>query len=184
MRKAARSALILGVSAALIAPVTMETAEARSKKELNLCWTSRPLISGLNLNITADGPSFRQRNFKSGECKAYDVRPGQYKMVVKNLDDVAQALGDSGANQITDGTEVCGALPAGMDFWERRLVAKVRRFNKTYTVNNSHSITDSFVIFFLGTGGVQSVEPTFVTNVKKDRRTSVSYSVKCHAVDI
>lgn len=173
MRKTIRTAALIATSAALLTGVVDGTAQASTHRELNMCWSSRPALPNLGITVSADGPSFRQHHLDSGECRAFHVAPGQYKFVVNNLADVQTALTQG------DGTDVCGALPDGTNFWDRGVVAKVRRFNKTYRQVSSQT---QFIFFFTPTG-VQAAEPTLITNVKANRRTSVSYSIYCHAVE-
>jgi hypothetical protein len=171
MRKSVRVAALVVTSAALVVGVVDGPAQAGTRRELNLCWSSRPLVAGLDLDITADGPSFRQRHFDSGECKAYDVKGGQYKVVVTNLDEVAAVISNTAS-----GVDVCGALPAGSSTWDRALVAKIRRQNKTYIERQT-----SVLLEFTGTNLINE-KSTVVTNVRDHRRTSVSYSLKCTAL--
>ncbi len=67
-------------------------AQARTAKELNVCWVNRAPGSWLDLEIVADGPSFRTASLDAGDCIAWDVQPGQYKLTVEDVEEFRAAM--------------------------------------------------------------------------------------------
>ena len=76
MRKSMITAVAIGASTALVGGMALSTAEARTKKELNICWASDDPAPKVFLPAVADGPSYRASDLSAGNCKAWDVRPG------------------------------------------------------------------------------------------------------------
>ncbi|MBA3745220.1 hypothetical protein [Sporichthya sp.] len=120
-------------------------AEARTLEELNVCWVNKAPGEWLDLEVVVDGPSFKTASLDNGDCMAWDVRPGQYKLTLEDLDEFQAAM-----------QAACGR---GL---ERRLTIFLKRQQDTYK-------TDFRV---LRDGGV-------LTNIRKDRRTTVTFVLKC-----
>jgi hypothetical protein len=151
MRKSVVTAVAIGASAALVGGMTLSTAEARTKKELNICWASDDPAPTVALPAVADGPSYRATDLTAGNCKAWDVRPGNYKFTVRN----ANAW-------LTEISTACNGL-AGRETEE--LTIRVKRAGQEYR-------DYSFNTFLHG---------DIVTNVKKDRRTTIAAHLRCVA---
>ena len=86
MRKSLYSAAVLAASTALVAGVTAVPAEARTFREMKVCWTAPDGSSGYPIKVVLDGPTSRQQNLASGVCKTWNVKPGAYKVIWANLE--------------------------------------------------------------------------------------------------
>ncbi len=78
--------------AALLIVAVPTVAEARTQKELNVCWVNQAPGEWLDLEIVADGPSFKTASLDHGDCMAWDVRPGQYKLTVEDVEEFRAAM--------------------------------------------------------------------------------------------
>lgn len=144
MRKLVASGAVVAASAMVFSMVSIGSADARTKKELNICWASAD--SSVALPVVADGPSYRTTRLAPGACKAWDVRPGAYKITVR---DANAFLG-----------EVASACDPGDS---PSLTIRVKRAGQEYR--------DYSIATF--------VNGNIVTNVKKDRRTTIAAHLRC-----
>jgi len=88
----ANSARVGVACAAVLMVVNATSAQAHTEKELNVCWVNQAPGEWLDLEIVADGPSFRTASLDSGECRAWNVRPGQYKLTVEDVEEFRDAM--------------------------------------------------------------------------------------------
>jgi hypothetical protein len=131
-------ALLLGVAPA---------ADARTAKELNICWVNKAPDGVLDLEIVVDGPSYKTWSLDNGDCAAWDVRPGQYKITVEDVDQFRAAMKASCPDK--------KKVPS--------LKFTIKRQQELYRTNFRE---------LRNNGG-------FTTNVRKDRRTSVTAILTC-----
>lgn len=144
MRWGARSAALaacLAFSSVAGAP----TADARTQKELNVCWVNGAPGEWLDLEVVVDGPSFRTASLDHGDCIAWDVAPGQYKLTVEDVEEFRAAMRAACAKP---------RIPS--------LKISVKRQQEVYR-----------------TGGRELRNGGLVTNVRKDRRTTVLIELRC-----
>ena len=166
MRKPLYAATV-AVAAVLAGGVAAVPAQADTPKEMKVCWTS-PAGTNYGIKVVLDGPTSRSKWLASGECKSWSVRPGAYKVIWANLDDLyerARPFWNSGeeydAYRAAVGS-ICGPPPAD-SFFVASLDPKalVKRFKNTYVtreLNNS--------------GVVQ-------TNVQRNRLTKINFRMHC-----
>jgi hypothetical protein len=138
---------VIAVAASLLSVVAAPSAQARTPKELNVCWVNKAPGGVQDLEIVADGPSYRTASLDNGDCLAWDVRPGQYKITVEDIGEYIRAARAS-----------CGKMrPA--------LTSTVTRPPGSYRVS----------------GPVGFRHGGLTTEVRKDRRTSVTAMLTCVA---
>src|SRR5690349_9982164 len=65
---------------------------AFTAKELNLCWVNHSRDTPIDLEAVADGPSYKTTTLDSGQCRQYDVRAGQYKITVEDVQELVTRL--------------------------------------------------------------------------------------------
>lgn len=81
-------AACLAFSSVVAAP----NADARTRKELNVCWVNGAPGEWLDLEVVVDGPSFKTASLDHGDCVAWDVQPGQYKLTVEDVEEFRAAM--------------------------------------------------------------------------------------------
>lgn len=90
VRRNVHTALV--ATGALLILGTPTTATAHTEKELNVCWVNKAPGEWLDLEIVADGPSFKTASLDDGDCTAWNVRPGQYKLTVEDVREFRAAM--------------------------------------------------------------------------------------------
>ena len=143
------AAVALGATTALIGGFTYGSAEAYTQKELKICWADTSTGERISLPVVADGPSYRRATIPNGQCVAWDVKPGRYKITVNNLSDFADAVDD--------------ACEPGPEPNDPALKIRVKRQNHPYQVYSLSALLN---------GGVE-------TNVRNNRATTVSAHLRC-----
>ena len=117
----------------------MPAAEARTAKELNICWVNQAPGEVLDLEVVVDGPSYKTASLDNGDCIAWDVRPGQYKITVEDVDELRDAMkascpdeGEAALAQVHD-QAATGALQDELPGapQQRGLVTNVRKDRRT-----------------------------------------------------
>lgn len=147
MRKSAYSAGAVVASAALLTLAAPTASQAQTEKELSICYANATPDRSLDLEVVADGPSFKTASLDVGDCVAWVVRPGRYKIAFEDLAELGQAA---------DGI----SCP---DKGYVNLKTTIKRMNDTY---------EAYVGMLATTGG-------FTTDIKKERRTSVTFLLFC-----
>ena len=104
-RSAVYAAAGLAGSMVIAGAVVAFPSNAYTAKELNVCWVNHSYKPSLDLEVVADGPSFKTTTLDSGRCAQWDVRPGQYKMTVEDvsefLADIKAACGSKATPKLT-----------------------------------------------------------------------------------
>lgn len=164
MRKPLLAATAVAASAALTFGMPM-AAEARTAKELKLCWNSPAgATKQFPLRLVADGPASRSANLAPGTCKAFHVPRGEYKVVFpynnQPLIDYAQA--DS-----FNYDEICGAAPQGTEWDTARLLFTVKR-GKSVTYDTQEANYPGYI----------------TTTVQKRHLTRVTVKLQCIAQEL
>ena len=149
MRKSAYSAAAVVSSVALLTVGAPTASQAYTQKELSLCYVNQTVNKTQDLEIVADGPSYKAASLDAGECARFDVRPGQYKITLEDVEEFMDALPASYNN--------C----AGTDNGRFRIY--IKRMNNTYK---------PFTAAALVSGQV-------TTNVKKNRSTTILAAIEC-----
>jgi hypothetical protein len=149
MRKRAYSAAAVVSSVALLTVGAPTVSQAYTQKELSICYVNQTVDQLQDLEIVADGPSYKSASLDAGECARFDVRPGQYKMTLEDVDEFVDALPASFNN--------CEGDDQG------RFRIYIKRMNDTYR---------AFTLAALLNGEV-------TTNVKKNRSTTVTAAIEC-----
>ena len=114
-RSAVYAAAGLAGSMVVAGAVVAFPSNAFTAKELNVCWTNHSYDKSLDLEVVADGPSYKTTTLDTGECQQWDVRAGQYKMTVE---DVSEFLADIKA--------ACGSKATP------KLTFSIKRMNESY----------------------------------------------------
>lgn len=91
MRRRTYATVAVAGSLALGAGVLAAPSSAYTKKELNVCWANTAK-GVLDLEFVADGPSYKTFSLDHGDCSAWDVRPGQYKLTVEDVDEFVSGM--------------------------------------------------------------------------------------------
>lgn len=146
MRRGACAASAVVASVALLGP-GITPAEARTAKELNICWVNEAPGGVLDLEVVADGPSYRTASLDDGDCLAWDVRPGQYKITVEDVGELRDAMNAS-------------------------CPKKKEQPELTFTIKRQQDLYKSNFRELRTNGGL-------TTNVRKDRRTTVTAILTC-----
>ena len=149
MRKSAYSAAAVVSSVALLSVGVPTAAEAYTQKELSICYVNQTVDKVQDIEIVADGPSYKSASLDAGECARFDVRPGQYKMTLEDVDEFTDALPASINN--------CPGDDNG------RFRIYVKRMNDTYK---------AFTLAAFINGQV-------ITHVKKNRSTTITAAIEC-----
>jgi len=149
MRKSAYSAAAVLSSVALLSVGAPTVAQAYTKKELSLCWFNQTIDKVQDLELVADGPSYKTVSLDAGECARFDVRPGQYKITVEDVEEFTQALQASFTNCAS------GTAP--------RFRIYIKRMNSTYKAFTTAALLNGHV----------------TTHVKKNRSTTVTAALEC-----
>ena len=102
-RKTAVTAAAGAAALSLVAGVTAHQAGAFTAKELKVCWDA-PGVSALTLPVTVSGPEFGSRVLTDGNCKAWDVKAGTYRIKL-NTTAIHTLFHTSAAGR----TAVCGS---------------------------------------------------------------------------
>lgn len=172
MRKSLYTAAVLAASTALLAGVTAVPAEARTGKEIKLCWLAPSNDPSNILKVVLDGPTSRSKPLANGECKSWKVKPGQYKVSVPGF----EALFDKFYPSNNDGSEdffaardaaraaICGTPPVGESWDYMDTSAYVKRFKNDYYVSYNDA----------------NYEHYFTTTVQKKRQTKINFRVHCY----
>jgi hypothetical protein len=147
-RSAVYAAAGLAGSMVIAGAVVAFPSSAYTAKELNMCWVNHSKDSSIDLEAVADGPSYKTTTLDSGQCRQYDVRAGQYKITVE---DVQEFLDDINA------ASTCPGAPSP------KITITVKRMNEGYR---------AFPLAAFLNGSI-------TTNVKKDRRTSITALLNC-----
>lgn len=92
VRRSVHAALAGSTCAALLIVGTPTPAQAYTEKELNVCWVNKAPGEWLDLEIVADGPSFKAASLDDGDCMAWNVRPGQYRITVEDVTEFRTAM--------------------------------------------------------------------------------------------
>ncbi len=153
MRKSAISAAAVLSSVALLsvgAPTVSQAATSFTQKELTICYVNQTVDQLQDLEVVADGPSYKTASLDAGDCFRYDVRPGQYKMTVEDVEEFTDALPASFAD--------CEGDDVG------RFRIYIKRMNDSYK---------AFTVAALLNGQV-------TTNVKKNRSTTITAAIECY----
>jgi len=148
MRRSAYAAAGLAGSVIVATAVVATPSNAFTSKELNVCWVNHSKDKSLDLEAVADGPSYKSTTLDTGECQQWDVRPGQYKMTVEDVDEF---IDDINAPATCPG-------PSSPKL--------------TFTIKRMHDSYRAFPVAALLNGSI-------TTNVKKDRRTSITALLNC-----
>lgn len=156
MRKSALSAAAVVSSVALLVVGAPTASQAFTQKELTLCYTNSIPSSTQDLEVVADGPSYKTTTLDAGDCASWDVRPGQYKLTVEDVEEFLDGFYD---NASCNGYEVNGISKPypNMEIVIRRMAGE------TYK---------AFPYAAIANGEVS-------TNVKKNRSTSATVNVSC-----
>lgn len=149
MRKSAYSAAAVVSSVALLTVGAPTVAHAYTQKELSICWVNETIDKVQDLELVADGPSYKTASLDAGECARFDVRPGQYKITLEDVEEFVDALRDSQQN-----------CAAGED---PRFRIYIKRMNDTYKAFTTAALLNGQV----------------TTNVKKNRSTTVTAALEC-----
>jgi len=149
MRKSIYSAGAVVASVALLAVGAPTASQAATQKELNICWKDETVHKTMDLEVVADGPSYKSTTLDAGECMAWDVRPGLYKLTVENMEEFIHNL------SVESGDCKHDTNPHPMVI--------IKRMGDTY---------ESFDQAAFLNGEVW-------TNVKKDRRTTATMVLAC-----
>lgn len=104
MTRFVRTGVLLSASALLLTGLSVGTAEAKTGKELKICYKNDTPSPGIGMVAVADGPSYRRTQLADGECKAWSVRPGGYQLRVGDAEDWSEALYDA-CNSIGQDTD-------------------------------------------------------------------------------
>lgn len=146
MRRSIVSAVAVAGSLTLAAGVLAASSNAYTAKELNICWVNKAPGGVLDLEVVADGPSYKTASLDNGDCMAWDVRAGQYKFTVEDVDEFLKGIESACA-------------PNKKPLFR----VTIKRMQDTYKASSPA---------LFATGGI-------TTNVKKDRRTSVTALLNC-----
>jgi hypothetical protein len=129
MRLRALPTAAVAASLTLLAGLTATSADARTTRELKVCWQA-PTGNTLPLTIEVSGRQHGERALANGTCKAWDVPSGSYTLTAK-----ASAI-----------RTIFNASPQGRDtvcgkssFHNFRVVAAVTQRGTTRTVRLGES---------------------------------------------
>lgn len=145
MRRCTFPASAIAATALLVGTPTVT--EAHTAKELNICWVNKAPGGVLDLEVVVDGPSYKTASLDDGDCIDWDVRPGQYKVTVEDVDQFRDAMKASCPKK-------------GQTYSLKIMIKRQQELYKT----SFREIRDN--------GGL-------ITNVRKDRRTSVTAVLTC-----
>jgi hypothetical protein len=148
MRRSIVSAVAVAGSLTLGAGALAVSSEAKTAKELNICWNNQSANGAIDLEVVADGPSYKTASLDHGDCMAWDVRAGQYQFTVEDVQEFLDAINADAA---------CPG-PLTPDFR-----VTIKRMKDTYKAFNPVAFANGSI----------------TTNVKKDRRTSVTAYLGC-----
>lgn len=152
MRRSIVSAAAVAGSLVLGAGVLATSSEAKTAKELNICWNNQTQNGAIDLEVVADGPSYKTATLDSGDCMAWDVRAGQYQFTVEDVQEFLDAI---------NADSTCPGVNSAPYFR-----VTIKRMKESYKAFNPVAFANGSI----------------TTNVKKDRRTSVTAFLKCQAV--
>lgn len=168
MRKSAYSAGAVLASVALLAVGAPTVAQAQTSKELNVCWTNT--ANGVtDLEFVADGPSYRTASLDTGDCMAWDVKGGTYKLTVEDMTEFLAAIDDEcddyGAPGNGHWVDLNGNGTVQGNEWqdEPSISIKIKRQNDSYKAFNLAALANGAVF----------------TDVKDNRRSLVSITFSC-----
>lgn len=148
MRKAIHAPAAIFAAAALLTVGAPTASQAFTQKELSICWddrTDHPATP--DLEVVADGPSFKTASLDPDDCVAWDVQPGQYKITFEDLE------------ELSENTQL---QPCDRD----------ETYRSAFNVKRGR---DSYDVFEQGI----AKNGSFTTEVKKDRRTSITIWQDC-----
>lgn len=120
---------IMGIAAASLIAGFPAVSGAETQKELNVCWVNKGRDGGVqDLEVVADGPSYRTASLDTGDCVAWDVRPGQYKLTLEDVDEFLDAADRN-----------CGSG------WDRQVLIKIRRQQEVYKIHGAQALKNGSV---------------------------------------
>jgi hypothetical protein len=165
MRKRPLVAAAIAVASVAVTLGAPTVAQANTSKEVKVCWTS-PTGSNYPIKVVLDGPTSRSKMLASGECKAWSVKPGEYKVVWTEVDDYYRAIYNSNYDTYDDYktavAAICGTLPAAFDGVRNvDATAAVKRFKNAYVTSE------------VGNDG------TIRTTVQNNRQTKINFRMHC-----
>lgn len=169
MRKSMRTAMVLGTSVALVGGFAFGSAEARTAKDMRVCWTS-PTGTNYPIKVVLDGPTSRSKTLVSGECKSWNVKGGEYKVIWANLDQMYDTFQNAPTPPQAEAAAnvLCGAPP--VDGWDSiRGKAYVKRFKSGYTTQEVNNVFED------NATGIR-------TTVQNNRQTKVNFRLQCRDV--
>ena len=165
MRKPFYAATVVA-AAMLGGGVAAAPAQAYTDKEFKVCWTSPP-GTNYGIKVVLDGPSSRSKWLANGDCKSWNVRPGEYKVVWANSDELFRKVypyntAYSYEQYVAAVRSICGAIPEN-HYANINPTAYVKRFKNDY-------------VTYAYDGGSSGVVRT---TVQKDRQTKINFRMRC-----
>jgi hypothetical protein len=103
---------------------------AFTSKELNVCWVNHSKDQSLDLEVVADGPSYKTTTLDRGECVQWDVRAGQYKMTVEDVQEFLDHI-----------KAACPAQKPKLTFSIKRMKESYRAYPEAALANGSITTT-------------------------------------------
>jgi hypothetical protein len=172
MRKSIYSAGAVVASVAMLAVGAPTASHAMTIDEANVCWLNGA-DGTTDLEAVLDGTAAKFASLDSGDCKAWDVTPGQYKFTVEDVKEFLDAItaecahyGRIGGGHYTD-LDGSGDASGPKNEWQTnpRVVVKIKRQGDFYKAWNLGALINGEI----------------TTNIKKDRRTSILVNYYCSA---
>ena len=166
MRKPIYAATVVA-AAILGGGIAAAPAQAETGKEMKVCWTS-PAGTNYGIKVVLDGPSSRSKWLANGDCKSWNVRPGEYKVIWANSDELFRSVYyyyndySSYEEYVSRVEAVCGPMPEN-HYANISPMAYVKRFRNDY-------------VTYAYDGGNTGVVRT---TVQKDRLTKVNFRMRC-----
>lgn len=166
MRKPAFAASVVVAATALLAGVTAVPASANTVKEMKVCWTS-PANTNYGIHVALDGPTSRSAVLANGQCMAWDVKPGDYKVVWADLDTAFDRTTPNYSSEETYQAYVnalsayCGVPADTINYGYLDPKASVKRFHNIY---GTRELNNSGIVR---------------TTVQKNRQTKVNFRMYC-----
>lgn len=168
MRKPLYAATV-AVAALLSGGIAAAPAQAQTGKEMKVCWASPP-GTNYGIKVVLDGPSSRSKWLANGDCKSWNVRPGEYKVVWANSDELVRRVYNNNTFNSDEYraavASVCGPIPENV-YANVNPMAYVKRFKHDY-------------VTYAYDGGSTGVVRT---TVQKDRQTKVNFRMGCYLYD-
>lgn len=76
------------VSTGLLIAATPAPSQAFTKKELTICHSTEAPAPVRDLEVVADGPSYKSASLDPNTCESWDVIPGRYKITFEDIEEV------------------------------------------------------------------------------------------------